>query len=280
MANALELVTYPDLEGQIEAMERDGYVYFPGFLSPDEVAELRKVAHQLGPLAENLDIDMSPEKDGHMQKCINAVFNRDPLFLKYLDKPGMIELAEAIHGDDCHIVSMHTWLVGPGRPDQNLHADWLPFSMTEDVRSDARVRFPIFITTAHVYLDDMSEELGPTKIIPGSHLSGRSPNGETDPGTGMKDPNPRQENEWNGVQEQSFLGKAGDCIFFRSEIWHRGTANVSDQVRHTFMVHYSHRMITQKLPPYLGFQYNPEVLARATPRQRRLLGEHVGSNYD
>ena len=73
------------------------------------------MAHQLEPIAENLDIDMSEEADGHMQKCINAAFNRDPLFLKYLDKPGMIELAEAIHGNDCHIVSMHTWLVGPGR---------------------------------------------------------------------------------------------------------------------------------------------------------------------
>ncbi|MBV7333502.1 phytanoyl-CoA dioxygenase family protein [Chloroflexi bacterium TSY] len=265
MSDALELVSYTELEDKIEAMERDGYVYFPGFLNADEVAELRAVAHQLEPSAENFDIDMSVEKDGHMQKCINAAFNRDPLFLKYLDKPDMIELAEVIHGSDCHIVSMHTWLVGPGRPDQQLHADWQPFTLPEDVLADPRVRLPIFITTAHVYLDDMTEELGPTKLIPGSHRSGRKPNGA---------------NEWNGVKEQSFLGKAGDCIFFRSEIWHRGSANKSDQIRHTFMIHYAHRMITHKFPPYLTFQYNPEVIAAATPRQRRLLGDHVQSNYD
>ncbi|MEM7127611.1 MAG: phytanoyl-CoA dioxygenase family protein [Chloroflexota bacterium] len=246
-------------------MERDGYVYFPNFLDADEIAELRTIAHNLDPIAENFDIDMSVEANGHMQKCINAVFNRDPLFLKYLDKPGMIELAEAVHGSDGHIVSMHTWLVGAGRPDQDLHADWQPFTLPADVLANPRVRLPIFITTAHIYLDDMTEELGPTKLIPGSHRAGQKPNGAR---------------EWNGKNEQSFLGKAGDCIFFRSEIWHRGAANRSDQIRHTFMVHYAHRMITQKFPPYLDFRYNPDVIAAATPRQRRLLGKHAQSNYD
>ena len=126
MSDAIALISYATLAEQVEAMHRDGYVYVPGFLNADEIAEISKMAHQLEPIAENFDINLTPEKDGHMQKCINAAFNRDPLFLKYLDKPGMIELAEAVHGSDCHIVSMHTWLVGPGRPDQQLHADWQP----------------------------------------------------------------------------------------------------------------------------------------------------------
>ena len=84
----------------------------------------------------------------------------------------------------------------------------------------------------------MTEALGPTKIIPGSHRSGRRPDGKR-PGTGTADPDRERETDWNGVEEQSFLGRAGDCIFFRSEIWHRGAANVSDQTRHTFMVHYA-----------------------------------------
>jgi hypothetical protein len=40
-------------------------------------------------------------------------------------------------------------------------------------------------------------------------------------------------------------------------------------------------MITQKYPPYLNkFQFDEAILAQATPRQRRLLGEHRPSNYD
>ena len=44
MATALPLVSYSTLEEQIEALERDGYLYLPGFLNTDEVAELRAAA--------------------------------------------------------------------------------------------------------------------------------------------------------------------------------------------------------------------------------------------
>jgi len=39
-------------------------------------------------------------------------------------------------------------------------------------------------------------------------------------------------------------------------------------------------MVAQKFSPYLHFSFNPEVLAAATPRQRRLLGEHEAAEYD
>ncbi|MBI4552022.1 MAG: dioxygenase, partial [Candidatus Latescibacteria bacterium] len=64
-------------------------------------------------------------------------------------------------------------------------------------------------------------------------------------------------------------------------VWHRGTANTSDRVRYLLQVHYANRMMTQKYPPYLNqFQFDPQLLAQATPRQRRLLGEHRQSQYD
>ena len=193
MADALPLVIYTDLEQQVEAMERDGYVYFPSVLAEDEIVELRDQSEQLEAVPEALDTDLTVEKDGHLNRCINAAFNRDPLFLKYLDKPGPIELAEAIHGPDCHIVSVHTWAVGTGRPDQQLHSDWLPAVMPAELRGDSRLEIPIYITTAHFYLDDMTEELGPTNIVLGSHLAGRRPHGpvEGDSNHG--------ESEWNGV---------------------------------------------------------------------------------
>ena len=75
--------------------------------------------------------------------------------------------------------------------------------------------------------------------------------------------------------------KAGDCVLFRCEVWHRGTANTSNQMRYLLQVHYAQRIITQKYPPYLNkFQFDPALLTQATPRQRRLLGDHVPSNYD
>ena len=47
MAKALSLVAYNDLESQVEALERDGYVYFPSVLGTDEIAELRATMDRL-----------------------------------------------------------------------------------------------------------------------------------------------------------------------------------------------------------------------------------------
>ena len=99
-----------------------------------------------------------------------------------------------------------------------------------------------------------------------SHFSRCSPNGAT---------------EWNNREEESILCNAGDVVLFRSEVWHRGSANTSDEVRYLMQVHYAQRMITQKYPPYLNkFQFDASILARASPGQRRLLGDHRPSNYD
>ncbi|HHZ89573.1 TPA: dioxygenase [Candidatus Poribacteria bacterium] len=267
MAKALPLVAYSDLESQLEALERDGYAYFPSVINTEEIAELRAVMDRLEALEESFDRHSFPQNgSGFLNKIINNSFNRDPLFLQYLDKPQLIDVLEAVHGSDCHIIGMQSWLTGPGRPDQRLHTDWLPISLPEDVATNPRVKIPIFITTAHCYLNDMSQELGPTNFVTGSHRSGRSPGDET---------------EWQGGEEMSILCNAGDVVVFRSEVWHRGTANTSDETRYLLQVHYALRMITQKFPPYLNrFQFDDSILAQATPRQRRLLGEHTGGAYD
>jgi hypothetical protein len=40
-------------------------------------------------------------------------------------------------------------------------------------------------------------------------------------------------------------------------------------------------MITQKFSPYLNrFRFDPKILARCSPRQLRLLGDHAQGSYD
>lgn len=266
MAEALDLVAYQTLEEQVEAMYRDGFAYLPGVLNADEVEELKVQMDALTPNPESFDKFMTAEDDGFVNRHINNTFNRHTHFLQFLDKPGVIDITEAVHGDDCHCLGMTAWTTGPGRPDQNLHTDWLPLELPADILANSRVRVPIFITTAHFYLNDIDIPLGPTNFVPGSHLSGSKPNGQR---------------MWNGQKERSILCNAGDVVIFRSEVWHRGTANTSDRTRYLLQVHYSYRMITQKYPPYLNrFQFDPTILEAASERQMRLLGDHRKSNYD
>ena len=265
MPQALPLVAQPDLPSQVEAVERDGYVYLPGVLDRDQIAELRGHMARLEPLAESYDRASDPD-DGFLNRSINNAFNRDPHFVQFLDYPGVIEIAESVLGADCHVIAMTSWLTGPGRPDQALHADYQALTLPEDVMADPRVRIPVYIATAHFYLDDLDEAIGPTRFIPGSHRAGRRPGEDT---------------TWQGREEQSILCNAGDVVIFRSEVWHRGSANRSDRVRHLLQVSYSQRGIAQRFPPYLNrFRFDPAILGMASDRQRRLLGDHERGSYD
>lgn len=266
MRTALKLQDFETLEGRMDAFEQDGFAFFQKAMDGGQVERLRSAMDELTAMPESFDKYHTAEQRGFFQKHINNAFNRAPEFLPCLDCPGVIELAEAVHGRDCHVIGMTAWVTGPGRPDQGLHVDWLPVPLPSDVAADPRVKIPALITTAHYYLNDLYEELGPTVFVPGSHRSGSRPTAD---------------GQWNGVGEQSFLCKAGDAALFRSDVWHRGTANTSGETRYLLQVHYAHRMITQKFPPYLNrFQFDEAALAQATPRQRRLMGDHPPGAYD
>ena len=87
MAKALSLVAHNDLESQVEALERDGYVYFPNVLNTEEVAELRDTMDRLETIPECLDRHQTPQNgDKFLNKIINNSFNRDALYLQFLDK--------------------------------------------------------------------------------------------------------------------------------------------------------------------------------------------------
>lgn len=245
-----------DTAGMAEALDTDGFVFIPGVLTDDEVQATRAAIDRLRPFG----FDRTRDGLDHY-KC---VFNRDALWMSYLDRPGIIELAEATMGDQCHIIGMSAWRSHPGYGGAGLHVDETFVEFPEHVYDDPAFRLPIWLATAHFYLDDIDEELCPTWVIPGSHRAGRPPRAD--------------ETTWNGREAIPVLCRAGDVLFFRSEIWHRGSANRSDRIRYLLQVHYSHRKIAQKFSPW-PWHLNPEVLATATERQLRLLGKHPESNY-
>ena len=267
MAEAIQLVSQPDTVSHAQAIMEQGFTYFPNELSLEEISQLRSAMDRLTAKPESFDKIPDPAEHGFMEKSINNAFNRDPVFAEYLDRTGIIDVAEAVLGEDCHCIGMTAWVTGPGRPDQALHADFQPLTLPEDIMADERVQIPVFISTLHFYLDDIYPEIGPTNFVPGSHRAGRPP---------LPD-----EVNWQGKLEQSIFCNAGDAVLFRSEVWHRGTANSSNQTRYLLQVHYAKRIITQKFPPYLyQFSLDEDLIKNASPRQLRLLGDHRPSNYD
>ncbi|KJH80104.1 phytanoyl-CoA dioxygenase family protein [Stutzerimonas stutzeri] len=243
----------------LRAMHEQGYVLLREMLQPRQIDEVRAAIDRLEPI----HWDYQGLVDDHY-KC---VFNRDPLWLPYLDLPGVIELVEACLGADCHVIGQTAWRSHPGFVGGELHADYLAMELPEALLADPTFRLPMQVCTAHIYLDRIDADLCPTRVIPGSHRAGRKPRmGETD---------------WKGREPEPVLCDAGDVLLFRSDLWHAGSRNrTADRSRYLLQVHYGRRMVAQKFSPYLQWHFNPDVLGAATPRQRRLLGEHEASEYD
>ena len=243
-----------------QALHDDGFALMTGVLSPDEVETIKAAIDNLKPFG----FDKQGLTDHY--KC---VFNRDQLFLNLLDREGVVDLAEASMGEQCHIIGQTAWRSHPGHNGWNPHTDRIFMELPEDVASDPRVKLPIYLCTAHYYLNDLTLDLAPTWVIPGSHKSGRALHWG-------REGNP----VWQGKELEPVLCKAGDVLFFRSEIWHTGSKNTSEETRYLLQNHYSHRVIAQQFSPYLTWQFSNEVMQTATPRQRRLLGEHKQGAYD
>jgi ectoine hydroxylase-related dioxygenase (phytanoyl-CoA dioxygenase family) len=251
---------HEDVSGMVEALHEDGFALIPGVLNADEVAQVRGAIDRLTPFGfDNLG------KTDHF-KC---VFNRDLTFLNLIDREPVISLAEGTMGDQCHVMGQTAWRSYPGHNGWSPHTDRTYITVPEELILSGQVKLPIYLCTAHYYLDDITEDLCPTYVIPGSHKSGRALSWGKD-----------KEPEWHGKKLEPVLCKAGDVLFFRSEIWHTGSENKSDRTRYLLQVHYSHRFMAQQFSPYLTFQFSPHILAQANPRQRRLLGEHRQQAYD
>ncbi|MDX1369390.1 phytanoyl-CoA dioxygenase family protein [Pseudomonas sp.] len=242
----------------LQALHQQGFAVLPGVLDAQQIGMLRAAIDRLTPQ----HWDYSGLVDHY--KCL---FNRDPFWLAYLDQPGVIELAEAALGADCHIIGQTAWRSHPGFVGAELHLDYLVMELPEALLADPAFELPMQICTAHFYLDDIDADLCPTLVIPGSHRAGRKPRAG--------------ESQWQGVPAQPLLCRAGDVLMFRSELWHAGSHNrTAERSRYLLQVHYGRRMVAQKFSPYLTWRFAPEVLAACTPRQRRLLGEHEEAEYD
>ena len=246
-----------DTGGAAAALAADGFALLAGAVPPHAVAAARDRIDALEPV----HWDFTGTTDHYKN-----VFNRDPFWVPFLDPPGVIDLAEAALGADCHVIGQTAWRSHPGHRGVRLHLDYLPLEWPAPGVPDG-LAVPAFILTAHIYLSPQPPELCPTHVVPGSHRAGRRPG--------------RWETDWRGREPRPVLCDAGDVLVFRSDLWHSGSDNLTaDRVRYLLQVHYGRREMAHHFAPYLGWRFDPAVVAGCTPRQRRLLGDHPQGAYD
>ena len=141
----------PTTAAALEALHTDGFVLLQGVLDAAQVSAVRAAIDALEPI----HWDYQGLVDDHY-KC---VFNRDPFWLPYLDLPGIIELAEASLGADCHVIGQTAWRSHPGFVGGELHADYLAMELPEHWLAEPGFELPMQICTAHIYLDRIDRKL-------------------------------------------------------------------------------------------------------------------------
>jgi len=234
-------------------MYSDGYVLFPAVLDPTEVAALRALMDEKGGPDDNKWVVQNWCYNRHQV----TDFWQDPRLLAFIDRPGVIDVVQTIHDPGAHVTGGSFWTTGKGRA-MGIHLDYLAVSLPEAVHDDPAIRVPIFTSTAHFYLNDMTAELGPTTLIPGSHRAGRPP---------------QDESTWRDIPPQAAMVRAGDVCLFRGDIWHGAWMNSSEtERRYMVQVHYGNQSIGKGYPSLrYDALWNPDVIAQATPEQKQLL---------
>lgn len=255
----------PELLAQYE---RDGFLVIPDVLPPSEVATLRAGVERVfaTPSAE-------AELYGMPEIWRPKMFEYGEEFEALIDHPNIMPLIETILGETCHVIANSALRTVPGKTISFWHADdEIRFPRPDDVPWDPRLTVPTLNINLMYYLCDVDAELGPTEFIPGSHRAGRQPREEDNDANG----NP----VYDGQHMVKSCGKAGTCVMWNDQTWHRGGPNTSDgRIRWVIQAPYAKRYIAQRFYPFINYRIPQEILDRANPRRKRLLGLHAIGAY-
>ncbi|MCC6483405.1 MAG: phytanoyl-CoA dioxygenase family protein [Armatimonadetes bacterium] len=248
----------------LERFHTDGYLLVKEALKPEEVVRVREAV-----------LKVFRETPSDYRSDIRLrMFEHGLVFEELIDHPALIEILEAILGSDCHLIAqnaIHTRFGESVAP--FFHADdVVRFPIDEGVELDQQIVMPCFTVNMNIFLTDVTEADGPTEIVPGSHRSGRQPQ-DSDLASNGKP-------EFKGRAAVSVAASAGDALMWNDQVWHRGAPITRPHgERIVQQGAYGRRWVAQRFHPYVNYRLPDQVVERANPRRRRLLGLHEMGAY-
>ncbi|MCU0864019.1 MAG: phytanoyl-CoA dioxygenase family protein [Planctomycetes bacterium] len=259
-------------------LEDLGHTILRGVFSAAEVAALREeilaVYRRVPP--EMRDSAITPEV-GAMYRY--QMFNHSERCQAAIAHPFILAAIEPLLGGDCHVIAATAWHNPPGNAltpnGLQWHVDGGPHvPRPAGIPWPDAIPYPIFVIAAHIQLQDIGLDDGPTACIPRSHRSGRVP---------------PFEQRWDLDLQCDGRGAvlhevaAGDVDLRVSDVWHRRWPPAADARGRLFLqVNYARRDIAQRVLPTDQLHcIAPAALARIrSDRERRLLGLHPQGYFD
>lgn len=197
-----------------QSLDDLGYVVLRGMFDAVQTAAFRQ---RLAELAAEEGAEAG--KEAHQEKGVIRLadlINKDPIFHCCFTHPRLLAAARHVLGDSFRVDSLNARCSLPGDGHQQLHADW---GSADPAEWEAVRQGRYFGMNSLWLIDPFTPENGATRVVPGTHRSGRVPRDE------MPDPlaaHPR---------ETLLLEPAGTVVAFNSHLWHGGTLNRTGELR-------------------------------------------------
>ena len=202
-------LTHADRVRQIEV---EGYFVVPDLLGSDQIRRLKAETSRLATTAVDYSVNQ--------QTMANVQWQGGAL-TELIAHPPTIEMLQTLFGD--RIVFSHYAYARsePGHPGISLHTDGQPYG-SRIFGYEGSV--PVMIRVLY-YLDDLTPEVSPFRVIPRSHLSLHA------------DGNPYQRFEGH-PEEVTVTLTAGSAIFLNHRVFHGNRPNIGDRSREMLAIAY------------------------------------------
>ena len=190
---------------RIRQLEVEGYLVMPDLLDPDHLTRLKAITTTFKTTA----VDYSENQRGRP----NIQFEGGEI-TQLIGHAPILEFLRQLFGDE--IIFMHYGYARsePGHPGISLHTDGQPYgSKIFGFEGSC----PVLVRVLY-YLDDLTAEVSPFRVVPRSHLSLHA------------DANPYK--RYTGHPEEVMVpAKAGSAVVIHHRVFHGNFPNVGDYAR-------------------------------------------------
>lgn len=227
---------------RIKHIELEGYVVLPDLLSAEQIANIRRELDALPTTA----VDYSENQ----RYCQQVQWTNSPHTIDVIALPAMLEFLTTLFGDELVFTSCSYALSKPGHPGIAIHTDAQPYGSAIFGMQASAPR----LVRALYYLDDLTPERAPFKVIPRSHLSMHA------------DANPYRR-YLSHPEEVMVTCRAGSVALIHQAVFHANYPNISQQDRRLLAIAYR--------PAWAGpiaavEEWDPAKLATLPPHVRAL----------
>ena len=226
-------------------LDVNGYLPLKDILSQEQIGTIIRRLDDLAAL-EGEDAGVELHQEGGTIRVSNLV-NKGPMFAIGFSHPRVLAAIRHVIGPRFKLSSLDCRMALPGQGHQGFHADWRSGVAPGDY----------YVCNSMWLLDGFTPENGATRVVPGSHRSGKHPKDALEDAT-HKHP-----------KEIQLIAPSGTVIIFNSHLWHAGGLNQTSSPRHGMLAYYCRRDQRQ-LTDQRKF-IHPETHARLSEAQRFIL---------